>query len=232
MLHGGFWRAEYDRVSAGTGPLAEALAAHGFAVATPEYRRVGQRGGGWPGTFDDIARAVDALPALVAAELGGVVDVRRTVLVGHSAGGHLATWYASRAGLPAGSPWFTDSPPPIRGVVALGGVLDLRLAAALQLGDGATQALLGGEPVEEPERYAAADPSSLTPPAVPVVLIHGAEDVQVPVGLSRAYARAVGADAGDARLTVLPGVEHFGLVDPESPAWDAVLSAVRGLAEG
>jgi acetyl esterase/lipase len=101
FLHGGFWRAAYDRTH--TGPLAEALAGAGFAVSTPEYRRTGQRGGGWPGTFDDVAAAVDALPELVAAAAaaaGGSADLRRVVLAGHSAGGHLALWAAGRGCCP------------------------------------------------------------------------------------------------------------------------------------
>ena len=101
FLHGGFWRAAYDRTHAG--PLAEALAAAGFAVCTPEYRRTGQPGGGWPGTFDDVAAAVDALPGLVAAAAGGRADLGRVVLAGHSAGG-LVVLEAARKMLEAGEP--------------------------------------------------------------------------------------------------------------------------------
>src|SRR5579859_7261974 len=84
FLHGGFWRVQYDRKH--TAPLAEALADAGFAVCAPEYRRTGQRGGGWPGTFDDVAMAVDRLPGLVDAAVGGLIDPSRVVLAGHSAG--------------------------------------------------------------------------------------------------------------------------------------------------
>ena len=88
FLHGGFWRAAYDRKHAR--PLAEALAAAGLAVCVPEYRRVGQDGGGWPGTFDDVRAAVERLPDLVAGATAGRADAIRPVLAGHSAGGHLA----------------------------------------------------------------------------------------------------------------------------------------------
>src|SRR5579884_2278738 len=89
FLHGGFWSAEYDR--AHTGSLAAGLAAAGYLVCTPEFRRAGQEGGGWPGTFDDVSAAVDKLPGLVDGAIGAVhADARRVVLAGHSAGGHLA----------------------------------------------------------------------------------------------------------------------------------------------
>src|SRR5258708_6231888 len=94
FLHGGFWRAAYDR--AHTGPLATALAADGFAVCTPEYRRIGQAGGGWPGTFDDVAAASDVLPGLAAKASDGRVHPGRLLLAGASAGGHPAPWAASR----------------------------------------------------------------------------------------------------------------------------------------
>src|SRR5690242_9533275 len=124
FLHGGFWRAAYDR--AHTGPLAEALAAAGFAVCTPEFRRTGQAGGGWPGTFDDVAAAVDALPGLVAEVAGAaadVVDVGRVVLGGHSAGGHLALWAAGRGRLPETERWHASASGVV-GVVSLAGVCD------------------------------------------------------------------------------------------------------------
>src|SRR5262249_20385635 len=104
FLHGGFWRAAFYRTH--IGPLSTALAAAGFAVCVPEFRRTGQRGGGWPGPFDDVAAAVDTLPALVrdAADAGRVSD-EPALLAGHSAGGHLALWAAARHRLPPGSRW-------------------------------------------------------------------------------------------------------------------------------
>src|SRR5260221_8862328 len=103
FLHGGFWRAEYGRQH--TGPLAEALAAAGFVVCAPEYRRTGQAGGGWPGTFDDVAAALDRPPGLVAEATDGLAAPHpaRVVPSGHSAGGHPALWAASRHRLPPGS---------------------------------------------------------------------------------------------------------------------------------
>ncbi len=145
FLHGGFWRHEYDRTH--TGPLATALAAAGFTVATPEYRRTGAPGGGWPGTFDDVATAVRATPALVADVTGEAADP--PILAGHSAGGHLALWAA--AGLAR------EGVPPA-GVVALAPVADLDQAYRLDLDGGAVAALLGGGPETYPARYAAGRP--------------------------------------------------------------------------
>ncbi|HEY2576430.1 MAG TPA: alpha/beta hydrolase, partial [Streptosporangiaceae bacterium] len=95
FLHGGFWRAEYDRTH--TGSLTSALASAGYIVCTPEFRRTGQPGGGWPGTVDDVALTVDTLPTLVAEALAASsVTPGGLVLAGHSAGGHLALWTAGR----------------------------------------------------------------------------------------------------------------------------------------
>ena len=141
FLHGGFWRAEYGREH--TAPLAEALADAGFAVCAPEYRRTGQPDGGWPGTFDDVAVAVDRLPELVAQAAGGVIDPNRVVLAGHSAGGHLALWAASRHLLPAGSPWRAQGQAGC-GVVALAAVSDLAASYRWRLGQWAAEALMGG----------------------------------------------------------------------------------------
>jgi len=109
FLHGGFWRSTHDR--AHTGPMGTALAAAGYAVCVPEFRRTGQPGGGWPGTFDDVATAVDRVPALVREAAGtGVIADGPVLLAGHSAGGHLALWAASRHLLDASSPWHTPRP--------------------------------------------------------------------------------------------------------------------------
>jgi acetyl esterase/lipase len=231
FLHGGFWRAAYDRTH--TGPLAEALAAAGFAVCTPEYRRTGQRGGGWPGTFDDVAAAVDALPELVAAAAaaaGGSADLRRVVLAGHSAGGHLALWAAGRGMLPEGGRWAAPGVPAAAGVVSLAGVCDLAACFRLGLGGDAVGALMGGGPDRYPDRFRAADPMGLVPTGMRARLVHGAADDLVPAELSIGYAeRGLGA-GDDVSCELLAGVGHFEVIDPLSGAWAAVVAAFWGAA--
>ncbi len=206
FLHGGFWMAEYDRGH--VAPLAADLASRGYPVVTPEYRRVGQPGGGWPGTFDDV---LAGLP-FVVDELG----LGAPVLAGHSAGGQLALFAAGTV--------------PCRGVLALAPVADLARGYELWLDDGAVDRLLRGGPDAVPERYATVDPARLLPLPVPVVVVHGTLDDRVPVGIGREYVAAARAAGGRARLVELPAVEHFGLIDPLSSAWPAVLAALEELA--
>ncbi|TDB78549.1 S9 family peptidase [Micromonospora sp. KC723] len=215
ILHGGFWRAAYDR--AHTGPLAAALAGLGWPVAQLEYRRTGQPGGGWPGTLADALTGVAALPDLAARALPGRVASGQPLLLGHSAGGHLALYVAAHA--PAG----------VRGVLALAPVADLAEAYRLDLDSGAVAALLGGSPAEYPERYAVADPRTLVPPPARTVILHGLRDRQVPAALSRGYATAARAAGGDVTLVELPECEHFGLIDPKSAAWPQVRDALQSL---
>jgi acetyl esterase/lipase len=214
VVHGGFWRAEYDRAHAGC--QAQAFADAGWPVAVLEYRRTGMPGGGWPGTGDDVAAAVAAVRA--DPDLPD-----RLVLVGHSAGGHLVAWAASR-------PWGAE----LAGVVSLAGVVDLRAAFGLRLGDGAVEAFLAGTPEERPEAYAAADPA-LHAPLAPVVLVHGADDDVVPPVVARSYREKVAAlpltgEVAPVTLHEIAGCEHFGLIDPEHPAFAEALAAVSGLA--
>ncbi|RIV36360.1 alpha/beta hydrolase family protein [Micromonospora radicis] len=217
VVHGGFWRAEYDRRH--TDPLADALAALGYPVAQLEYRRTGQPGGGWPGTLTDVRDGVAALPRLAAAALPGRVAPTPPILVGHSAGGHLALHAAAHA------------PDRVAGVLALAPVADLAEAYRLDLDSGAVAALLGGGPAEVPERYRAADPRAVVPLPTRTVVIHGTLDQQVPVALSRQYVAAAQAAGGDMRLVELPDCEHFGLIDPESRAWPKVTATLRSLHE-
>ncbi|MEV2237837.1 alpha/beta hydrolase [Micromonospora sp. NPDC049891] len=217
VVHGGFWRAEYDRRH--TGPLASALAALGYPVAQLEYRRTGQPGGGWPGTLTDVLAGVSALPGLAEAALPGHVTSGPPVLVGHSAGGHLALYAAAHA------------PGAVAGVLALAPVADLAEAYRLDLDAGAVAALLGGGPADVPERYATADPRSLVPLRPRTVVIHGTLDQQVPIDISRNYVAAARAAGTDIRLIELPECEHFGLIAPGSSAWPEVTSALRSLHE-
>ncbi|MCW2635583.1 MAG: alpha/beta hydrolase [Blastococcus sp.] len=217
VLHGGFWRAAYGIELAR--PLAADLAGAGFAAVAVEYRRVG-RGGGWPTTLADVAAAVDCLPSLPEADRLDLTDV---TVIGHSAGGHLAAWLAGRGRLPDGAPGAVgaDRRVPVTGAVLQAGVLDLGLADQQRLGNGAVRELLGGGPVDVPERFAAADPVRLLPTGAALLCVHGAADDVVPVQQSEQYARAAEA-AGDAvEVRVLPG-DHMTLIDPASDAWAIV----------
>jgi acetyl esterase/lipase len=213
LLHGGFWRAGWDRTL--MTPLARDLAAKGFVAWNVEYRRVGQDGGGWPGTLLDAAAAIDALDGVAE------VDPGRVAVVGHSAGGHLALWLAARARLPAGAPGARPRIRP-RFAVSLAGVADLVAGAREELGGGACQALLGGSPDTVAERYAVASPGALVPLGVAQLLVHGARDDVVPPSQSAAYAAAARAEGDELELVELPDADHFDVIEPEHPAWELV----------
>jgi acetyl esterase/lipase len=228
VLHGGYWRAQYG-LELGT-PLAVDLTNTGVAALNVEYRRVGA-GGGFPTTLDDVAAAVDLLAGSAAEEAlraGRSLDPRRVVLLGHSAGGQLAAWAASRGRLQSPAPGVLPKVAP-RGVVAQAGVLDLVAAADQGLGAGAVVDLLGGTPATQAARYAIASPAALVAAPCPVVAVHGTADTTVPPDQSRRYVDAALAAHGQARLRMLDGVDHFRLIDPVDPAWHAVRDEVMGL---
>jgi len=229
VIHGGFWQVEWDRVHAR--PLAAALAGAGYVVGSVEYRRIGSAGGGgWPGTFDDIATAVDELPEMIMAIAPDHVSTDGVVLVGHSAGGHLALWTAARHRLPAHLGWHHAHPTRVRGVVALAPVAELGRADREGVGEGAVADLVGGHAGEVPDRYLAVDPAALAPSHVRTVVVHGTDDRQVPVHHSRSYVEYAAQAGDDIAMVELVGTEHFALIDPRSTAWDAVLGAVRQVA--
>jgi acetyl esterase/lipase len=212
-LHGGFWRARYDLLHAGH--LCAALTRRGIATVNLEYRRVGNPGGGWPGTFDDARAGLEFL-ARIAAEQA--LDLGRVVVSGHSAGGHLALWLAARP-----SPLAR----PLRGVVALAPLSNLWRTWELHLSNDAVVGLLGGTPQEVAEHYAEASPSELSI-AVPQRLVHGAEDDVVPLAMSRDYVAKKKARE-DVGLIEPPHCDHFDLIDPRSAAWPRVEGAVLEL---
>ncbi|OKJ32218.1 MULTISPECIES: alpha/beta hydrolase [unclassified Streptomyces] len=235
VLHGGAWRAPYDRRH--MSPFADFLARRGFAVASVEYRRGGeipqQRGDGpvagrWPETFDDVAAAMDALPALLARELPEA-DVRRIVLTGHSAGGHLALWAAARHVLPVGSPWRLPAPPPLRGVVALAPIADFTRAVELDVCSGAVGQFLGREEEFE-ERSRHADPAVLLPTGIATVVVQGTTDRDVPQPVAEAFVDAAARAGETVGLTLLPEVGHFPLIDPASDACAVVAEELAQLA--
>jgi acetyl esterase/lipase len=199
-IHGGFWRAQYDLTHAGH--LCAALTNRGLVTANLEYRRVGNEGGGWPGTFADICQAYDFL---VEHAQEYTVDAGRVVITGHSAGGQLALCLAARR-------------PRIRAVISLAGVLDLRRAYELHLSDDAVVEFLGGTPREVPERYREADPIHLAINRSRQMLFHGTLDQEVPIHFSRDYVTKKATDE-NVKLVELPGVGHYELIDPRTDAW-------------
>ncbi|HJW33098.1 MAG TPA: alpha/beta fold hydrolase [Holophagaceae bacterium] len=216
LLHGGFWRAPYgpDQMA----EVAQDLAGRGFAVWNLGYRRVGEEGGGWPGTLQDVAAGIDHL-ARIATE-GVDLDLDRVTVVGHSAGGHLALWSAARdrAALAGAQPARVR----VAAAVGLAPVADLRRAHALGLGNGAVEALLGGTPEQVPDRFRSASPRELLPLGVPQLILHGAEDAAVPLQLARAYAEAAEAAGDPVTFVALPGMGHMEFLDPASAAHAAL----------
>ena len=216
LLHGGFWRTGWDRTL--MTPLARDLAGRGIAAWNVEYRRVGQAGGGWPGTLDDVAAALDRL-----AEIDDI-DALRVVTCGHSAGGHLAVWLAARHRLAEGSRWADPRLRPLA-AIAQAGVLDLQRAHEEGLGGGAVAGLLGET---TSERLTAASPAALAPLGVSQLLVHGTADDIVPVTQSRIHA----ALDSDAELVELEGADHFDVIDVSHRAWDVVVEWLTRLLAG
>jgi acetyl esterase/lipase len=207
-IHGGFWKAAYDLEH--NGHLCEALRQKGVATWSIEYRRIGNPGGGWAGTLEDVKAAAEFGRGLAASRK---LDPKRVIAMGHSAGGHLALYLGAELN------W-------LRGVISLAGVADLRRALELKLSKEIVKDFLGGTPEQFPERYRAASPIERLPLRKPTVLIHGAEDKVVPLEIAQRYAEAA-KKAGDAvELKVLPGTGHFELIDPKAAAWATVESAV------
>ncbi len=216
-IHGGFWRAKYNLDHAGH--LCAALTADGFATANVEYRRVGNDGGAWPGTFADIRTAYQFL---IQNAQKYNFNPQRLLAMGHSAGGQLALCLAAHES-------------GVKRVVSLAGVVDLRRTYELHLSNDAVVEFLRGAPIEVPDHYREADPMQLSIPHARQWLIHGSADDVIPPEFSRNYVAAKqkrpGSQKEDANLLEIHGADHFDLIDPQSHAWDQVQKTVRGLIE-
>lgn len=222
LIHGGFWRAEYDLGL--MDPMAIDLTNRGFATVNLEYRRTGEVGGGWPGTFLDIAIALNHLGTVANEE---PLDLQHVTLLGHSAGGHLALWAAGRHQASPRSPLSGTIHLPIERVISLAGVTDLRAMWQVLHGAAPVTDFIGGRPEDHPERYDDASPITLLPSGVPQVLIHGTEDNRVPIEQSRQYLERAQVLGDPVRLIELNGVDHFQIIAPNSSAWTTVLDVIK-----
>lgn len=215
-IHGGFWRAKYSLDHAGH--LCAALTAKGIATANVEYRRIGDEGGAWPGTFGDLRSACQFL---IQNSQKHSLNTRRVIVMGHSAGGQLALCLAAHE-------------PSVNAAVSLAGVVDLQRAYELHLSHDAVVEFLGGTPTEVPDHYREADPMQLSITRARQCLIHGTADDTVPPAFSRNYVdrkkKRTGNEKEDVHLLEIAGADHFDLIDPASKAWGKVEQIVLELS--
>lgn len=225
IIHGGCWTKEFGGITQMRN-MAGALTQQGIAVWNVEYRRFDEAGGGYPGMYQDVASALDKLRQL-APRHG--LDLQRIVLVGHSAGGHLAQWAAARARLPHASPLYVAQPLAVPVVISLGGLADLRNEERLikTSCDRDMVQLTGLPSASRPDVFADTSPAEMLPAGVRTVLIHGEHDVIAPTRVGQDYARRATAAGDVAEVIVLPGASHYDEVAASSRAWLIVGGQIR-----
>jgi len=228
ILHGGCWLSSAADLK-NTAALADALRDNGFATWNVEYRSEDNRGGGWPGTFEDVATATDYLRKIHRSY---ALDLNRVIVIGHSAGGHLALWLAGRNHLSESSPLYHKNPLALRGVIALGGVTDLSLArkpAVKVCGTDVIGRLLGGNEEAIAQHYHEASPIELLPLKVPQILIYGTDDHVTPLEATDAYVTKAKKLGDKIQVTRIPGAAHQEYIVPHAVTWPAVLAAAQSL---
>jgi len=227
LIHGGCWRADLPGHEL-MAYAAEDLRQHGIAVWNIEHRRLGEPGGGYPGTFEDIANAIDWLPQLSKTYS---LDVGNVVVAGHSSGGHLALWAAARPRLPKTSPLYREKPLPIKRVVSLAGIADLdtyRIRGPGACGGPRTVDALVGTAVRGPwDVFTDTSPAALLPIGVPQTIISGALDPIVPAAFGRAYAEKAASAGDQVQEMTIANAGHFELIDPKSDAFEKVRSMIE-----
>ncbi len=227
FIHGGCWMSAYNLDHVST--VCADLVKEGYAVWTPEYRRVGNEGGGYPNTFKDIQESVD-----FARTLADIypLDLENVVVMGHSAGGHLALWLATQQNLAKNSRLYNPNPLPLKGVISLAGITDL--TAYDKIGNDCSTAvvkLMGGSATEMESRYYKGSPINLLPTNIPIRLIHGDKDNIVPISQSEAFAKKAKAKGDDVKVLTIEGGGHFDMASPYSAAWKVIKEELASLVD-
>jgi len=234
LVHGGCWSAKLKGLPADVTsfellrPIASALADAGIASWNIEYRRLGNEGGGWPGTYQDLSRATDLLRDLASRDH---LDLGRAIAIGHSSGGQLAMWLAARGRLPKDSPLYTDTPLPLKGVVDLDGPPDLETFWPMQqpmCGGPVITQFLGGTPAEFPGRYREGSIAALLPTGVRQELFVRANPAELKALLEQ-YVRVAEKAGEPVRMFTFKGSSHFDGINPKAPDWQDVMASVRSL---
>ena len=219
MVHGGCWqKAIANRTLMNY--MAEALRQRGLAVWNIEYRGVDEAGGGYPGTFQDVSAAADAL---IASGADYNLDTSRIVGLGHSAGGHLVTWLAARENVPDGSVLAGGEPLPMRAVINSGGLADLEASAPVTLETclaNIQDQLTGTSTDGREDVFADTSSARLQPSSVPQISVNGAMDHIAPPALGIGYTDVVSQDGGEARFVEVQGAGHVELIAPGTEAFD------------
>ena len=226
MIHGGCWTKAIADLEI-MNWAAEDLRQRGIAVWNTEYRGVDEPGGGYPGTYQDVAAGVDAVRAQAKSHR---LKLDRVVVVGHSAGGHLALWAAARHKLPHSSPLRVKRPLKITAVVDLAGIADLKTDTDTACGAAPVAAMVGPPSPERPDVYADTSPAALVPLGLPQYVIHGEDDHTVRPEISAAYAAKAKA-AGDHVEVLTPPGGHVEEIAPGTPAWDATAALIERLVK-
>ena len=229
LVHGGCWTAKFGGITQ-LRNMAGALRARGIAVWNVEYRRVDEPGGGYPGMYEDMHAALDALATQAGA---AKLDLERVVAVGHSAGGQLVQWIAGRSRIPAGSPLYRGKMLPVRAVVSLGGLADLRRERELiKASCGRDTPELAGQPSRErPDVYVDTNAAELLPNGSHTILVTGELDTISPPRVAHDYAARARAAGDRAEVVILPGASHYDEVAASSASWPLVAAAIeRALA--
>jgi len=226
LIHGGCWTASIADLGI-MDFVAEDLRKRGLAVWNIEYRRLGQAGGGYPGTYQDVAAALDKLPEIAKAH---GLDGGPYVVAGHSAGGHLALWAGARLRLSASSPLHAAHPLPIKAVVDIAGIANLKTDIDTACGADTVAAMAGRPSVQRPDVFADTSPAALAPLGLPTVVIHGAEDTTVRPSVGAAYATIARARGDHVEVLNPPG-GHVEEISPGTEAWRVISDVIVRLVK-